>query len=154
MGTSPLARPPGVNPYNAVPAPGNPANTEAWALIEAARRMIEGANNPDSREPLKDALRLNWRLWTIFQANLSLEDCGVPDDMRSSMLSLCNFVDKQTVAALIEPTLANAQVLTDLNRNIASGLLSGIERASTAAAEAVKSTDPSQPAGSSLKVSA
>lgn len=155
MGTSPTAYRPPSGSYSTIPAAGNPANTEAWALIEAARRILEAAGKPDEVETLKDALRLNWRLWTIFQANLTLEDSGVPDDLRSNMLSLCSFVDKRTVAALIEPTLEKVQVLVDVNRNIASGLLAGVERASTVAAQAaqVAAADASPPAsGSALKI--
>ena len=39
------------------------------------------------------------------------------------MLTLCNFVDKHTVGALVEPTPEKLSVLIDLNRNIASGLM-------------------------------
>ncbi|MGE5506649.1 MAG: flagellar biosynthesis regulator FlaF [Actinomycetota bacterium] len=121
--------------YNAVPQPGNPAQTEAWALVEAARRIHAASQSPDSIEALKDALRLNWRLWTLFQANLSLEECNVPDDLRQNMLNLCNFVDRQSVEALINPNPTKVQVFIDINRNIANGLLASAELAAKAAAE-------------------
>lgn len=120
--------------YNAVPNPGIPANSEAWALIEAARRISVAASSPDNVEQLRDALRLNWRLWTLFQANLSLEDCGVPDELRTNMLSLANFVDKRTVVALADPSAEVVKVLVDINRNIASGLLAGLQTSPSEAA--------------------
>ena len=39
------------------------------------------------------------------------------------MLNLCNFVDKRTVAILSKPTPQLAEVLINVNRQIASGLL-------------------------------
>ncbi len=106
---------------------GNPAQTEAWALIEAAKRMAASITD-DNLDPktMKDArkaaLRLNWRLWTIFQSELTLEHSEVPSDLRINMLTLCKFVDKHTVGALAKPTPEALAVLIDINRNIAAGL--------------------------------
>ena len=63
--------------YQHVPQPGSPTYTEAWALIEAARRMavaIESNPGDDlkSRNAIRETIRLNWRLWTIFQAELTV----------------------------------------------------------------------------------
>lgn len=116
-----------------IPEPGNPTYTEAWALIECARRMagvIEYGNleNYDDKKKLRDALRLNWRLWTIFQAELTVEqEHNVPDDLRIDMLTLCKFVDKHTLETMKEPTPEKVVVLIDLNRNIAQGLLASLE---------------------------
>ena len=95
--------------YNQVPEAGNPTYSEAWALVEAARRMAEplefgSLEDPENLGKLRDGLRLNWRLWTIFQTELSLEEGPVPEELRGNMLSLCNFVDKHTVQTLNEPT--------------------------------------------------
>lgn len=106
---------------------GNPAQTEAWALIEAAKRMaasiIDDNLDPKTmKDARKAALRLNWRLWTIFQSELTLEHSEVPSDLRINMLTLCKFVDKHTVGALAKPTPEALAVLIDINRNIAAGL--------------------------------
>ena len=84
--------------YDQVPPPGNPTYSEAWALVEAARRMAApleyGAiDDPENLRKIRDGLRLNWRLWTIFQTELSLEEASVPENIRENMLSLCHFVD-------------------------------------------------------------
>ena len=116
-----------VRRYERRPEPGNPAQTEAWALLEAAKRMAMSITN-DTGEPkaVKDnrkaALRLNWRLWTIFQSELVLERTDVPEEIRINMLTLCKFVDKHTVGALVNPTAEALTVLIDINRNIAAGL--------------------------------
>ena len=102
---------------------GSPRETEGRALMEAARRLSVAKDNPDDRAALVDTVRLNWRLWTIFQSDLSEPDTGLPPELRNNMLTLCNFVDKHTVEILSNPTPQALEVLININRNIASGLL-------------------------------
>ncbi len=114
--------------YERIPEPGNPSQTEAWAMLEAAKRLAsailhQSDDEKQTRDVRKDALRLNWRLWTIIQAELSQERPDLPDEVQSNMINLCNFVDKHTVGALLSPTPENLSVLIDINRNIATGLL-------------------------------
>ncbi|KAF0223967.1 MAG: hypothetical protein FD176_1565 [Rhodospirillaceae bacterium] len=114
----------GQTPYNSVPQPGNPRQTEAWALTEAARRMSLAQKEGASSDDLLVAVRLNWRLWTIFQAELSGEESALPDQMRLDMLSLCNFIDRRSVDIIAEPLPAKLDVLININRQIAAGLFS------------------------------
>lgn len=104
-------------------AGGAPRETEGRALLEAARRLAEAQKNPDDRKGLREAVRLNWRLWTIFQAELSAPECPVPPEIRVNMLNLCNFVDKRSVAVLAEAKPEMVDVLINVNRQIAAGLL-------------------------------
>ena len=104
-------------------AGGAPRETEGRALLEAARRLSEAQQNPDDRKGLREAARLNWRLWTIFQAELSAPECPVPQEIRVNMLNLCNFVDRRTVAVLAEAKPQLLDVLINVNRQIAAGLL-------------------------------
>lgn len=115
------------NPYSNVPQTGNPTNTEAWALIEAARRMAEAVNHELAPAAMRDAMRLNWRLWTIFQADLSADEDTVPLEIRQNILSLCQFIDKYTVEALIDPQPRHIETLVNINRNVAAGLLAGLQ---------------------------
>ena len=102
---------------------GSPRESEGRALLEAARRMDEACRAGDPAA-MRAAVRLNWRLWTIFQAELSDEKSSVPLEVRRNMLSLCNFVDKRIVAILAAPSPAQFTVLININRQIAAGLLS------------------------------
>lgn len=102
---------------------GSPRETEGRALMEAARRLSVAKDNPGDRTALVDTVRLNWRLWTIFQSDLSEPDNDLPPELRNNMLTLCNFVDKHTVEILSNPTPKALEVLININRNIASGLL-------------------------------
>lgn len=110
--------------YNNVPLPGNPRQTEAWALTEAARRISDARERGGAGDEFLAALRLNWRLWTIFQAELSSPESQVPDEIRSNMLSLANFVDKTTVDIIADPQPEKATILISINRQIAAGLFS------------------------------
>jgi flagellar protein FlaF len=110
--------------YRTVPTPGNPRHTEAWALTEAARRMKEAAqSDPLDLGTFLQAVRLNWRLWTIFQAEMSSPDCKLPVEIRQNMIALCNFVDKTAVDIISDPHPSKVNVLININREIASGLL-------------------------------
>jgi len=139
--------------YKSLPDPGQPHMTEAWALIEAARRMADVIKDgvPEGlteRNVVRDALRLNWRLWTIFQAELTTsESIEVSDEIRQNMLTLCKFVDHHTVSILSDPTPEAIITLIDINRNIASGLLELTEAEVLAEANAETSAEPYQPKG-------
>lgn len=111
--------------------PGAPRETEGRALLEAARRMDEACASGDKSE-MRVAARLNWRLWTIFQAELSDDKSAAPIEIRQNMLSLCNFVDKRTITVLANPTPEQFKVLVNINRQIAAGLLTQAEPAPSA----------------------
>jgi flagellar protein FlaF len=103
---------------------GNPRQTEARALTEAARRLATARERFDTdRSEYEQALRLNWRLWTIIQADVSSAENPLPPDLRANIISLSIFIDKQTLSALGEPNANKLGVLIDINRNIAAGLM-------------------------------
>ena len=105
---------------------GNPRETEGRALLEAARRMSVAQADPADKKAIGDAARLNWRLWTILQAEICAPENALPADMRTNMLNLCNFVDKHMVDVLASPSPDKLNVLIDINRQIAAGLLADV----------------------------
>jgi flagellar protein FlaF len=102
---------------------GSPRETEGRALLEAARRMADAQRSAKPTQEIRDAVRLNWRLWTIFQSELSTPGNALPEDLRINMLTLCNFVDKRTVEIIANPNPQLVEVLININRNVAAGLL-------------------------------
>jgi len=106
---------------------------EAQALLEAARRLDAAANGAN-RDDYRAALRLNWRLWTIIQADVSSDGSPLPDEIRQNILSLSVFIDKHTVKVLAEPDESKLRVLIDINRNIAAGLMTNAGAAEAAVA--------------------
>lgn len=121
---------------------GAPRETEGRALLEAARRLAEAQQSPGDSGGLREAARLNWRLWTIFQAELTAPDCPLPRDIRTNMLNLCNFIDKRTVALLAEAKPQMADVLINVNRQIAAGLLASPEPRADTQDEAPSDASP------------
>ena len=121
--------------YNSMPQPGNPRATEAWALTEAARRMSLAQKPEVPEEDMLAALRLNWRLWTIFQAELASPECALPIEIRQDMLSLCNFIDRRTVEIIADVDRAKLDILININRQIAAGLFSIPAQAESAAGQ-------------------
>lgn len=120
--------------YPRLPAQGNPAKTEAWALLESAR-LMEGAKTGGKAE-LLDAVRRNWRLWTIFQASLVDAECTLPKEVRANLLGLANFIDRHTAQILGNPDPVKLDVLVNINRQIGEGLLEGQRAAAAKAANA------------------
>ncbi|TWB43817.1 flagellar biosynthesis regulator FlaF [Nitrospirillum pindoramense] len=108
--------------YTNRPASDNPRDIEAWGLTEAARRLMLAAQTPENPEPLRQALSLNQRLWTIFQSSMAEEDCPLPKDLREKILVLSLIVDRQTFERLGDLDVTKLQQLIDINRNIAAGL--------------------------------
>lgn len=108
------------------PVSRSPRETEGRALLESARRLA-GAQKTADNDQILTIVRLNWRLWTIFQAELTAPECQVPTEIRQNMLNLCNFVDKRTVEIIAKPTPELLNVLISINRNVAAGLLSNAE---------------------------
>jgi flagellar biosynthesis activator protein FlaF len=120
--------------YARMPTPGNPAKTEAWALLESAR-LMEGAKTKGPAE-LLDAIRRNWRLWTIFQASLVDAECTLPVEVRGNLLGLADFIDRHTAQLLAKPEPAQVDILININRQIGEGLLEGQRAAAAKAAPA------------------
>jgi flagellar protein FlaF len=123
---------------NQIPTEGNPRHNEAWALIEVARRMAAviqygDLNTKEDKEKLRDAMRLNLRVWTVIQAEQTVGDNLLPDPIRQNILNLCGFIDKHTMLLLPKPTPEKVIVLININQNIASGLLGSPDEASAAA---------------------
>ncbi len=97
--------------------------TEARALLEAARRLSEVNSESEDLTEYRAALRLNWRLWTIIQSDIASDENALPSEIKANVMSLSIFIDKHTVGALAEPDAGKLGVLIEINRNIASGLM-------------------------------
>ena len=108
--------------YNRLPAEGNPRNTEGWALLESARRLQDAQRN-GAAETVLAAVRLNWRLWTIFQASLVDPECGVPNELRGNMLSLANFIDRRSAEIIANPKPELLDALVRINLEVGGGML-------------------------------
>lgn len=134
-----------------------PQATEGYALIELARRLDDAAKTPEDVQKIREIVRLNWRVWTIFQAELVHPDCQTPNPIRENLINLSNFIDKRSAELIGTPEAAKLSVLVNINRQIGAGLLGNpsddpeeAERLRKEAAEKNASSttgiDPSEPA--------
>ena len=108
--------------YSSRPGGDDPRSTEAWALGEASRRLALAARMDDKGEALREALRLNQRLWSIFQAALTEPDCPLPQDVRDNVLALSIMIDRHVMARLGDLDGSKIGPILDINRAIAEGL--------------------------------
>lgn len=118
----------------------NARQTESRALLEAARRLSEVPVDGEKHDEYRASLRLNWRLWTIIQSDIASEENPLPSEIKANIMSLSIFIDKHTVGALAEPDTRKLGVLIDINRNIASGLMTNQETGQGAVAQAGQSS--------------
>ena len=96
------------------------------------RRLSAVKEDKDNLSEYRAALRLNWRLWTIIQSDIASEENALPSEIKANVMSLSIFIDKHTIGALAEPDTNKLDVLIDINRNIASGLMETPEQAEAA----------------------
>ncbi len=129
--------------YASRPDANDPRSTEAWALGEASRRLALAAKMDDKGEALREALRLNQRLWSIFQAALTEPDCPLPKDLRDNVLALSIMIDRQVLERLADLDGSKIGPILDINRAIAEGLSN---KPAAAAAAAAPQTQPPAPA--------
>lgn len=108
--------------YANQPRDMDPRSTEAWALAEASRRLMAAARADDKGESLREALRLNQRLWSIFQASLIDPECALPKDIRDNVLALSVLMDRNIIQRLADLDGSKIDPIIAINRAIAEGL--------------------------------
>lgn len=96
---------------------------EAMAFSKAARALDDARTHAEDRHKLRDALRLNRLVWTAVQAEITEEGSDLPRRLKAGLMSLSLFVDKvmSELPGNFDPD--KIQVLIDLNREMASGLM-------------------------------
>lgn len=97
-----------------------PREVEADALIKAASRLSMAMDSGGSLQ-LADALAHNQKLWTVIAAAVSDEKSQLPDELRANIMSLANYVFKQTMDGSKEPNAVLPRLIS-INREIAAGL--------------------------------
>ena len=108
---------------------------EGQALINTANTLQYIKDNFDqcTIEDLEKALTYNRKLWTVFYdtAVENKYEAETPTSLRQNILNLSLFVFKHTLDVQADPKQEKLDVLIDINRNIAAGLMQGAENAKT-----------------------
>jgi flagellar protein FlaF len=105
-------------------------DVEARALLNCASKIRQAQEQEGNCELYIEAIKLNQRLWTIFQVSLCEPTNPLPRDLKVTLLNLSRFVDKVSLRAMTEYDPKLLTSLIDINRNIAAGL--SVKNAETA----------------------
>jgi flagellar protein FlaF len=98
---------------------------EAYALTKAATALKDCQqqwDSPNRDQLLEHALKLNQRVWSIFQAELTRDDNPMPQQIKQNLLKLSAFIDNRTIEVLSEPNSEGLNIIIAINENIAAGL--------------------------------
>lgn len=100
---------------------------EASVLSRAAQKLKNCQdcwNSEDRESQLKEAIRFNQMIWSIFQGELTRDDNPMPKEIKEQILTLSTFVDKTIFETIAYPAPEKLTVLININQNIAAGLMS------------------------------
>lgn len=101
----------------------SPREVEAMAFTKAALMLQDALEKEDDYDGYAAALKFNQLLWTIIQADVVDPENKLPPQLKANILSLSIFVDKQTIKALADAKTRHLNVLININKNLAEGLL-------------------------------
>lgn len=100
---------------------------EAHVLLKSAKFLQDMQNDWDNITPevLEETLKYNRQIWMMFyDTALENPEGDRPNDLRSNIINLANFVFKREIEILGDPQKEKLNVLISINREIAAGLMS------------------------------
>lgn len=137
-----MSNPHGNNPYSkAASVYGDHAQKhtpdqrelEARVLLKAAKMLKDLQDNWDeaNSELIEETLKYNRQIWMLFY-DTAVEDTENtrPNDLRSNIVNLANFVFKREMDILRSPAKEKLTILISINHDISAGLMSGKSAAS------------------------
>jgi flagellar protein FlaF len=99
---------------------------EAHVLIKSAKFLTTLQDDWENVTPdiLEETLKYNRQIWMMFY-DTALENAerDRPNDLRSNIINLANFVFKRELDIMSEPKKEKLNVLININREIAAGLM-------------------------------
>lgn len=122
---------------------------EAHVLLKSARFLEDLQKDWDNVSPdiLEETLKYNRQIWMLFyDAALENVEGNRPNDLRSNIVNLANFVFKRSVEIMTDPDKQKLNVLININREIAAGLAAQQKaQAEAAAQQATNNADIKNP---------
>ncbi len=103
----------------------SPREVEADALTRGAEmlnRCCDAWESDERKLLLKDALKYNQKLWTIFQASVADKANPLPRELKMNIMNLCIFIDNQIFSIIAQPTQEKVRSIINVNLNLAKGL--------------------------------
>ena len=99
---------------------------EGRVLLKAARMIRDMQDNWDevNTEVLEATLKYNRQIWMMFyDTALENPEGDRPDQLRSNIINLANFIFKREVDIMADPQKEKLDVLVNINKEIAAGLM-------------------------------
>lgn len=124
---------------NAQKTTTDPREVEGRVLLKAAQMLKDLQDGWDSRgsDVLEATLKYNRQVWMMFyDTALENPEGNRPNELRSNIINLANFIFQREIDIMAAPKKEKLDVLININREIAAGLMSN---KSAAAAEPGKS---------------
>ena len=99
---------------------------EARVLLKSAQFLQDLQNDWESMNPdvLEETLKYNRQIWVMFyDTAIENPEGDRPNDLRSNIINLANFIFKREIEILAKPEKKKLDVLININREIAAGLM-------------------------------
>lgn len=99
---------------------------EAHVLLKSAKFLNDIQNDWDNISPelLEETLKYNRQIWMMFyDTAIENTEGDRPNDLRSNIINLANFVFKRELEVLGNPSKEKLNILISINRDIAAGLM-------------------------------
>ncbi len=100
--------------------------TEARVLLKAAQMFKDLQSDWDNSnlEVIEATLKYNRNVWLMFyDAAVENPEGNRPRDLRSNIVNLANFIFKREIDIMSDPKKEKLDVLININREIAAGLM-------------------------------
>lgn len=100
---------------------------EAHVLLKSAKflKTLQDDWENVTSEILEETLKFNRQIWMMFyDTALENSEGDRPSDLRSNIINLANFVFKRELEIMSDPSQEKINILININREIAAGLMS------------------------------
>ena len=100
---------------------------EGRVLLKSAKMLKDIQDGWDSTTPelLESTLKYNRQIWMMFyDTAIENPEDNRPNDLRSNIINLANFIFKREVEIMSAPKSEKLDVLININREVAAGLMS------------------------------
>ena len=121
---------------------------EAHVLLKSAKFLQDMQNDWDNITPeiLEETLKYNRQIWMMFyDTALENPEGDRPNDIRSNIINLANYVFKREIEIMSHPSKEKLNILINVNREIAAGLMSNQSPSNKATTPANSSKDEKKP---------
>lgn len=132
---NPYAQAAGAYDTNAQANAGNQRELEARVLLKSNRMLQQLIDGWDDRpkDLLEETLKYNRQVWMLFyDTALENKDGDRPNDLRSNIVNLANFIFKREMEIMANPQKEKLDILININREISAGLMINQENETTA----------------------